>query len=195
MSETMTPKPGGTAALKQRAEAYQLTRELPRALEEAGMMSVSGMYKQAKSELQPVLDAVMRNPVAQEMLSRSSPQTLQLAQRDIREYQAAAPHQVEIVRMGRWSSTMDGVYETRALVGQSENGFHAAVEVSRLGGDSGSVPWGKPGPSLVSAGTQASRAEHIWREKYERPTSGPEAPALSQKGPQAKAKQSQTMHL
>lgn len=44
MSGSMTAKPGGAAALKQRAEAYQLTRELPRALEEAGMMSGSGMY-------------------------------------------------------------------------------------------------------------------------------------------------------
>jgi len=195
MSETMTPKPGGTAALKQRAEAYQLTRELPRALEEAGMMSGSGMYKQAQSELQPVVEAVMRNPAAQEMLNRSNPQAWALAQRDIKEYQAAAPNQIDVVKMGQWSSTMDGVHETRTLVGKSDQGYHAAVETSRLGGDGGSPAWGRAQPTQDRADMQANRAERIWHEKYERPTNSPEAPELSQKGPQAKAKQSQTMHL
>lgn len=137
----------------------------------------------------------MRNPVAQEMLNRSNPQGLALAQRDIKEYQAAAPNQIDVVKMGQWSSTMDGVHETRTLVGKSDQGYHAAVETSRLGGDGRSVAWSRAQPTQERADMQANRAERIWHEKYERPAGGPEAPALTQKGPQAEAKRSQAMRL
>lgn len=163
----MTPKPGSVAAFKQRAEAYRMTRELPGGQEYAGMMWSVGRPRDAAEEIGAHVDSIRANPVAVAMVEKAHPGLLALAEADRKQYATEAKEQIDIVKMGQWSSTMDGSYETRILVGKSDRGFHPAVEKSFQGGDSNGVAWGKPMPSQQSAEMMATRAETIWHNRYE----------------------------
>lgn len=167
MSDQVSPKPGSAAALKQRHQAYQAVRALPEAIIEAGMASHSGMDRQAAEIVGSVLKAIEGNPAARGMAERLDPKSLREAKTDLAQYERFAKTQIDVVKLGQWSSTMDGSHETRIVIGRSPAGYHPAVETSRGGADDGPLSYGKPVPSQKSAEMMASRAETLWHNRYE----------------------------
>ncbi|MBW8833008.1 MAG: hypothetical protein JF606_27205 [Burkholderiales bacterium] len=67
------------------------------------------------------------------------------------------------VWFGDWSIDLDGVYETRASVAQSNEGFLPGLEVSRLGGDCESS-YGNPVPTLAQAIAIAEARVAKWHQ-------------------------------
>jgi hypothetical protein len=69
---------------------------------------------------------------------------------------------VESRENSEWNVMPDGVYQLKTYVGQSEEGFHPGLEVSRLGGDSEGINWGLPVITIEEARTIASGLESAW---------------------------------
>jgi hypothetical protein len=71
-----------------------------------------------------------------------------------------------------WSPDDDGVYETRRHVGQSAEGFHAGVELSRRISDG--IVWSEAYPTPEKARGAAREMESTrWREIEAEPSSEP----------------------
>jgi hypothetical protein len=66
-----------------------------------------------------------------------------------------------VIWQGSWATNLDGVYETRATVAKSSDGFLHGLEVSRLGGDCWPI-YGEPVSTLKEAVTNARSLESRW---------------------------------
>lgn len=72
------------------------------------------------------------------------------------------------VWLGSWRVTLDGCYETRPGVIQTDEGFQGVLEVSYLGGDCGARWVGDAHKSLSSAKSVARSSENAWHGEYEK---------------------------
>lgn len=72
--------------------------------------------------------------------------------------------------VGRWHTSLDGVYETRARVERHDAGYVPTLEISRLGREYGSDGCGDPDqavPTLAQAIEIAKRREDDWFTQHE----------------------------
>jgi hypothetical protein len=127
-------RPGGAAALRQRRDAYALTRQIGEDLQDARAMMTADLPREAARTLGSTVAANDANPVAQKMIERQ-PEVMADARKVLASAEREARHQVTTSRTGEWLRSGDT--ETRLSIGRSEAGHHYMLEVATERGDHG----------------------------------------------------------
>lgn len=170
------PRPGSTAALRQRRDAYALARSAAMTLDDARGQCEAGLAGQAAGTLAGLIEAVERNPVAQAMLARAQPGLLGEARALQQHAIRAAGEAVTETGSTDWRSD-DGLTETRLIYGSNQRGHYFALEVASRGGDT-DAPWQGPFPTAELAGQRGQAAQD---REYGVPTfSQAQPPAIEQ---------------